>query len=294
MDFNIINELLKHVQNTMQNCLRDTDLSQLLPNGTNILGNGKMLRSRLTLCIGSANGVNDQELIHAAAAVDIIHGASLLHDDVIDGGLLRRGAPAFWKEHSTNGAILLGDLLVFKAFNLLIDVGRSDLLEELIKMAANVCKSEVKQELQLRGSPGTWEECKAIARAKTGSLFAFAALAGADESAQQTDALREAGFLLGTAYQLADDLLDASGNETISGKTLGTDNERGKTTAVTATENAPEHPEELVYRLLDDAAGQLSRWPRLQQALNSFIAETLKPVLDSYLHSEQDCITGLK
>ena len=127
-----------------------------------------MLRSRLVLDIGGANGIDEKTLINAAAAVDIIHGASLLHDDVIDGGLLRRGAPTFWKKYGTNGAILFGDLLVFKGLNLLIEVNRLDLLQELIDMSSHVCRSEVEQELVLRGSPGTWEECEQIARAKTG------------------------------------------------------------------------------------------------------------------------------
>ena len=126
--------------------------------------------------------------------MEIIHGASLLHDDVIDGGLLRRGAPTFWKKHGTNGAILLGDLLVFKGLDLLIQVDRPDLLQELINMSADVCQSEVEQELLLRGSPGTWEECEQIARAKTGSLFAFAAVAAASDAPGQIEALREAGL----------------------------------------------------------------------------------------------------
>ncbi len=219
-DHNHIEKQLKKVQSTMVGCLRNTNLTKLLPANKNLLGNGKMLRSRLTLSVGSANGVDERVLIHAAAAVDIIHGASLLHDDVIDGGILRRGAPTFWKKYGVNGAILFGDLLVFKALDLLIAVDRQDLLQELIDMSSNVCRSEVEQELVLRGTPGTWKECEQIARAKTGSLFAFAAVAGGDGSPEQADALREAGFILGTAYQLTDDVLDASGNEAVSGKPL--------------------------------------------------------------------------
>jgi octaprenyl-diphosphate synthase len=278
-----IEKQLKKVQSTMLDSLRDTNISKLLPANKNLLGNGKMLRSRLTLSIGNENGIDEQTLINAAAAVDIIHGASLLHDDVIDGGILRRGAPTFWKKYGTNGAILFGDLLVFKALNLLVEVGRNDLLQEMIDMSTLVCRSEVEQELVLRGTPGTWKECEQVARFKTGSLFAFAAVAAGTGTPNQAEALREAGFILGTAYQLADDVLDASGNEEVSGKTLGTDNQRGKTTAITATKNAPEDPADYIYSLLETSSAQLAAWPELQNAWDSFLNVTMKPVLSKHL-----------
>jgi len=282
-DQNQIEKQLKKVQSTMLDCLRETNLAKLLPGNKNLLGNGKMLRSRLVLTIGGANGIDEQILINAAAAVDIIHGASLLHDDVIDGGILRRGAPTFWKKYGVNGAILFGDLLVFKGLNLLTEVNRLDLLQELVDMSIHVCRSEVEQELILRGSPGSWEECELIARAKTGALFAFAAVAGGAKETGQVEALREAGFILGTAYQLADDVLDASGNEAVSGKTLGTDNKRGKTTAITATKNAPADPIDYIYGLLDRSADQLASWPLLYDAWNAFLNVTMKPVLSKHL-----------
>ncbi len=280
-----LDDQLKEVQSTMRDCLKTTNLSKLLPSNKSLLGSGKMLRSRLVLAVGTPNGVDEKTLINAGAAVDIIHGASLLHDDVIDGGILRRGAPTFWKKYGTNGAILFGDLLVFKALNLLVEIGRQDLLQELIDMSTHVCRSEVEQELVLRGTPGTWKECEQIARAKTGSLFAFAAVAAGDGSREQADALREAGFILGTAYQLADDVLDASGNEAVSGKTLGTDNKRGKTTAITATKSAPEDPVEYIYTLLDDSLNELARWPVLHDAWSAFLTKTMKPVLKKHLNA---------
>jgi len=282
-DENLIEAQLKTVKSIMVDCLRDTQISQFLPARNNIIGTGKMLRARLVLSIGAANGVGERSATHAAAAVEIIHGASLLHDDVIDGGLLRRGAKTFWKKHGTNGAILLGDLLVLKAFALLSDAGRGDLLKELIDQSMNVCRSEVEQELVLRGTAGTWEECERIARAKTGSLFAFAAVGAASGDPDQVDALREAGFVLGTAYQLVDDILDDSGNEELSGKTLGRDQERGKTTAITATRNAPADPAAYVEALLEASATQLSAWPGLQEAWKQFLSTTIRPLLQKYL-----------
>ena len=283
---NQIAKQLKDVQAVMETCLRGTDIATFFPPKNNIMGSGKMLRARLTLCLGTANGIDETTCTHAAAAVEIIHGASLLHDDVIDGGILRRGAPTFWKKHGINGAILLGDFLVLKAMGLLGGLERSDLLKELIALSTKVCQSEIEQELILRGSPGTWAECEQIARSKTGSLFAFAAVAAASDAPGQADALREAGFVLGTAYQLVDDILDVSGNEAVSGKTLGKDLERGKTTAITATKNAPENPAEYVYSLLKASSDQLAAWPELQTAWDGFLTVTMKPVLSTHLSAK--------
>ncbi|MEE9368673.1 MAG: polyprenyl synthetase family protein [Pontiella sp.] len=280
---NQIDKQLKLVKTAMADVLKDTNISNLLPGNKNLMSSGKMLRSRLVLALGSANEIDEGELVAAAAAVDLIHGASLLHDDVIDGGILRRGVPTFWKKYGVNGAILFGDLLMFKALSLLVNANRVDLLQELIDKTGEVCRSEVEQELILRGSPGTWEECEQVARFKTGSLFAFAAVAGGTKEPGQADALREAGFILGTAYQLGDDMLDATGNEVISGKSLGSDDQRGKTTAITATINAPTDPIDYIYSLLETSSSQLAAWPELQDAWDAFLDQTMKPILTKHL-----------
>ncbi|MBT8041818.1 MAG: polyprenyl synthetase family protein [Pontiella sp.] len=283
---NQIEKRLKKVQAAMADSLRDTNVSKLLPANKNLLGNGKMLRSRLVLSMGAANKISEDTLISAAAAVDIIHAASLLHDDVIDGGILRRGAPTFWKKYGVNGAILFGDLLMFKALALLVKVDRPDLLQELIDRTGDVCRSEVEQELILRGTPGDWNDCMEVARFKTGSLFAFAAVAAAADEPGQADALREAGYILGTAYQLTDDLLDATGNEAVSGKTLGTDDQRGKTTAISASKNAPKNPVDYIYSLLDTSSDHLKAYPDVQKAWDDFLNVTMKPVLSKHLGSK--------
>lgn len=283
---NQIETQIEMVKQAMVDCLKDTNITKLMPNGANVMGSGKMLRSRLTLWLGNDSGIEERTLVNAGAAVDMMHGASLLHDDVIDGGIIRRGVPTFWKKYGVNGAILFGDLLMFKALSLLLEVGRVDLLQELIDRTGEVCRSEVEQELILRGTPGTWEECERVGRYKTGSLFAFAAVAGGPTGDEErTAALREAGYLLGTAYQLADDVLDASGNEEVSGKTLGTDDKRGKTTAITATKNAPDDPIAYIHALLDASSAQLTAWPETQASWQGFLNVTMLPVLTKHLNA---------
>ena len=166
---------------------------------------------------------------------------------------------------------------------LLVEGDRPDLLKELINMTGEVCRSEAEQELILRGTPGTWAECEQIARFKTGSLFAFAAVAGGSGNAIEADALREAGFILGTAYQLADDILDASGNEEISGKTLGRD-EQEATTAITATAGAPSDPVNYLFTLLKDFE-LLHPWDHLQAAWDGYIESEFQPIISKFVNA---------
>ncbi len=276
---------IKAVQKKILTILDDTHLKELTKSNNNILDGGKMLRSKLVQYLGLSSGTNNEILVSAGAAVDIMHSASLIHDDVIDGGLLRRNEKSFWKKYGTNGAILFGDILMFRAIALLTDNPRIDLLKELINMTGEVCRSEAEQELILRGTSNKWNECENIARFKTGSLFAFAAVAGGSGNKKEANALRNAGFDLGTAYQLADDILDASGNEYLSGKTLGKDLVRGKTTAKTAYEGAPANPTKYLLNKLNNSGHYLLEWPHLYRSWNDYILEEFNPIINQFINS---------
>ncbi|TAN37827.1 MAG: polyprenyl synthetase family protein [Verrucomicrobia bacterium] len=246
---------------------------------TPYLGSGKMLRARLALRLGAANGVRPAVRHAAAAAVELIHAASLLHDDVIDGGLIRRGIPTFWKAYGTSGAILLGDLILFKAMHLIHATGQLPLLAEFIELSGVVCEAEAEQELIRRNKPPTWQQAVQIARRKTGALFACAAVT-AGRNAAQKNALREAGYLVGTAYQIADDILDGSCNEHKAGKTLGTDHARGKTTAAV---RSPAAARRHLASLSRNSTKLLNPWPRLQQAWQAYLDEDFLPVIHALL-----------
>lgn len=230
-DDHLLDQHLDEVRKLMAGCLAETPLHSALADCKNLFGTGKMLRSRLALRVGLAANVPYSTVLRAAAAVELIHAASLLHDDVIDGGFLRRGAPAFWVDRGIPAAILLGDLLLFKALELVSPVENSRLLPVIIKLTGEVCEAESEQELITRGKLADWETCVNTARRKTGALFAFAAHACGGDDAALSDALQESGYLVGTAYQLADDILDANGDTESAGKTLGRDEARDKTTA---------------------------------------------------------------
>ena len=110
---------LNEVNKIIISVLENTNLHSLVLNNKSLLGSGKMLRSKLIQYLGISSNIDREILSIAGAAVDIMHSASLIHDDVIDGGFLRRGNQTFWKKYGVNGAILFGDTLMFRSIALL-------------------------------------------------------------------------------------------------------------------------------------------------------------------------------
>ncbi len=274
---------LDEVKALMAESLADTVLRHLAKDCKTLVSSGKMLRSRLIMRVGASVGVPRNTLLHAAAAVEMIHAASLLHDDVIDGGYLRRGVPTFWVERGIPGAILVGDLMLFKALDIVSEVEDTLLTRQLIKMTGEVCDAESEQELLLRNTEATWDNCVRIARRKTGALFAFAAYACGGRDATLCAALKEAGYYLGTAYQLADDILDAKGTSEQSGKSHGSDEARHKTTAVTANHDNQHDPSMYVAGLCSKAEEMLADWPVAQTGWRDFMHTDMQPALDLHL-----------
>jgi octaprenyl-diphosphate synthase len=274
---------LAEVQELMAQALASTPLRFLVNEYKGLTGNGKMLRARLGFRVGPAAGTAHRTLLHAAAAVEMIHAASLLHDDVIDGGYLRRGSPTFWVERGVPGAILLGDLLLFKALDLICSVENGRLTHSLVRLTGQVCEAETEQELVLRGATPNWDRCVSVARRKTGALFAFmaAACGGPDETLSRT--LLECGYKVGTAYQLADDILDATGDAEAAGKSLGTDQARAKMTAVTALQTDNVDPIAYIERLCDSAEQDLAAWPAIRPAWEQYMADDLRPAVNKNL-----------
>lgn len=278
-----IDQCLQDVRTLMAETLARTVLHKLAADPSSLVGNGKMLRSRLIFHVGPAAKVDHPTLVHAAAAVEMVHAASLLHDDVIDGGYLRRGAPTFWVERGISGAILVGDMMLFKAVELMCMVEDGRLTPLLVRLTGEVCDAESEQELLLRGKAPNWENCVSIARRKTGALFAFAAGACGGNDAALTATLVESGYAVGTAYQLADDILDATGSEEDSGKSLGSDEARGKTTAARLDSVQAGEAVAYVDLLCQQAENALAPWPPVQQAWRAFMNADMRPALKKNL-----------
>jgi geranylgeranyl diphosphate synthase type I len=196
---------------------------------------GKFLRAALTLASAEAVGAVSGEVVGCAAAVELIHNFSLLHDDVMDGDEMRRGRPAAWNVFGIARAVLAGDALLVLAFRQLREaggdkwfaVGLAELSATLLELLAGQCADlafESRQDVDLT-------ECLAMAGGKTGSLMAAACALGAmagGASDKQTAALREFGLHLGIAFQLLDDLLGIGGEAKRTGKPVGADLVRRK------------------------------------------------------------------
>lgn len=198
-------------------------------------GQGKKLRPRIVLLVRHASGAqgpSGEREIAAAAAVELVHVASLIHDDVIDRAATRRGRPSLNAEYGNDVAILMADYLYAQAFEMAIDAVGPDILQLLCRVTRQMCRSEILQ-IEKRGELISEGDYLRIIDAKTAALFAAAAeiggiLAGADEALRQ--ALAEFGRHIGMAYQITDDFLDYAGAAPSLGKPTGNDLAQGKQT----------------------------------------------------------------
>lgn len=190
---------------------------------------GKALRPALALLSAEAMGRTNERAVQAAAAVELVHNFSLIHDDVMDGDRLRRNRETVWAVFGVPESILAGDALLAAAFQCLsVDAARpnNDMLPELCAAVIELCAGQhadlTYQSQNMVGSP----QCTEMAMHKTGALFGCACALGAlatGAAATQVDHMREFGRHLGLAYQYVDDILGIWGNSPVTGKPVGSD-----------------------------------------------------------------------
>lgn len=198
-----------------------------------IAAGGKRLRPQLVLLAAQACGSLNDDAVQLAVVVEFIHTATLLHDDVVDGSDLRRGratANALW---GNAASVLVGDFLYSRAFQLMVGVNRMAVMRILADTTNRIAEGEVLQLMQL-GDPETSEaRYRDVIERKTAVLFAAAcrlgALSAGADGATELAAARF-GHHLGMAFQIADDLLDYTGDADRIGKHLGDDLAEGKLT----------------------------------------------------------------
>ncbi len=198
-----------------------------------VASGGKRLRPLLTLSAARMCGYEGADHWRLAAAVEFIHTATLLHDDVVDESDLRRGkatANAVW---GNQASVLVGDFLFSRSFQLMVNTGSIDVLRILSEASATIAAGEVLQ-LTTAGEPATdIADYMQVIEGKTAALFAAAAEVGAviaGRSPPETEALRTYGMELGIAFQLVDDRLDYDADQAALGKTVGDDFREGKVT----------------------------------------------------------------
>jgi octaprenyl-diphosphate synthase len=194
---------------------------------------GKRLRPILTVAMAQLAGYPGDGHVKLAAAVEFMHTATLLHDDVVDESEMRRGRLAARMLWGNEASVLVGDFLLGQAFKMMVEVGSLRALEILSSAAAVIAEGEVMQLAAAKNTATTEDEYLAVIRAKTAELFAAACEVGpvlARRPREDAAACRSFGMNLGIAFQLVDDALDYGGKSAKLGKNVGDDFREGKIT----------------------------------------------------------------
>jgi octaprenyl-diphosphate synthase len=194
---------------------------------------GKRLRPALALLAGGATGDICPSHVDLAVILELVHLASLVHDDIMDSADLRREQPTASAKWGNSLAVLLGDCLFAHALKLATGFANIEICRRIAQASKDVCSGEIIQTQRRYDLNLSVAEYLRIIEMKTASLFASAAELGALLSGASPDvitAFKSYGLKLGTAYQIYDDCLDLAGTEETAGKTLGSDLRKGKLT----------------------------------------------------------------
>ncbi len=198
-----------------------------------IASGGKRIRPMLTLASARMCGYEGDRHIKLAAAVEFIHTATLLHDDVVDESDLRRGQETANVVWGNQASVLVGDFLFARAFQLMVEDGSLSVLDILSNASAVIAEGEVLQLVTSNDTETTEDAYLEVVASKTAALFAAACEVGAvvaSRHAVEQNALESFGKNLGIAFQIVDDMLDYSAKQATLGKTIGDDFREGKIT----------------------------------------------------------------
>lgn len=194
---------------------------------------GKQLRPTLVALSAGATGQINEAHIRVAVIIEMVHLATLVHDDVMDEAEIRRGRPTVAANWGNEISVLLGDCLFAHALKLAASFPTPEICRAVSAATNTVCSGEILQTQRQKNCELTRADYFKVLRMKTGELFALSCELGASLSgatATVRSALRQYGLALGIAYQIYDDCLDLFGSEAAAGKSLGTDIAKGKLT----------------------------------------------------------------
>lgn len=247
---------------------------------------GKRIRPTLGLLIGNMLGGNSSTLVTLGAAVELLHTATLVHDDLIDGALLRRGSETLNARWSSAATVLTGDFLFARAAKLAADVDHLPVMQLFAETLAVIVNGELTQLFSARGVINRENYYQRI-YAKTASLFEMTTRAAAMVSHQEQsviESMQKFGYELGMAFQIVDDLLDFTGEQSTVGKPLGSDLLQGLVTlpAIYYAEMNPDHPD--VRSLAAGGWGDHERMERLVQSIRASDA------VHKAAHEAEECI----
>ena len=207
---------------------------QIVPYAEHALNKGgKNLRPTLVALAAGCFGKPDESHVTAAVIIEMVHLATLVHDDVMDEAEIRRGSPTVAAQWGNEIAVLFGDCLFAQALKLASSFPTTEVCRAVSLATNTVCSGEILQTQQRRNFPAARRDYFRVIGMKTGELFTLSCDLAAflsEAAPEQRAALREFGAAVGTAYQVYDDCVDLFGTEAEAGKSLGTDLAKGKLT----------------------------------------------------------------
>jgi geranylgeranyl pyrophosphate synthase len=277
-------------------------LSHLLASG------GKRIRPTLGLLVGNMLGAPEEKLITLGASVELLHTATLVHDDLIDGALLRRGMPTLNARWSPAATVLTGDFLFARAAKLAAETDHLPLMKLFAETLATIVNGELTQMFSARGVIERDNYYQRI-YAKTASLFEMAALAAAMVATDDEEmrlSMKVFGYEVGMAFQIVDDILDFTGEESAVGKPIGSDLLNGLVTlpAIYYAEAHPNNADVLslpeggwkdtdrVQRLVDNIRQSTAIQQSMEEARRA-ISRALKALNDAPMSPEREALEDL-
>jgi len=307
--FELINSQLYSVEERIRQQARAFDPAVEPYVAYAIESHGKRLRPALALLAGGATGNIGPSHFDLAVVVELIHAATLVHDDILDGADKRRGQPTANAKWGNAISVLLGDCLFAHALKLSTSFQNGEIGRRIAHAASEVCSGEIIQTQRRFDLKLSVPDYYKIIEMKTAALFAAACELGAfinEASPEIISALRTFGLRLGTAYQIYDDVLDLAGDEGKAGKTLGSDLRKGKLTLPilhllqTSDEAERQRLSEIILNGDDDAIYALAEKAIDAGAVKSAIATGRKMLREAAAQLEivpankhRDALSGL-
>jgi octaprenyl-diphosphate synthase len=262
-------------------------------------GGGKRIRPSLLLLAARCLGYTGQGMIRLGAVVELLHTATLVHDDIIDGADIRRGRPSANTTWGNEKCVLAGDWLYMQAFHIALEEQNFKVLDLLIGLTQQMVEGELLQ-IQKLGRPVSADEYYDLIFRKTACLFSVsmrlgATLAGA--TPDQEEALATYGHAVGMAFQVVDDVLDLTATEEVLGKPVASDLREGKTTlpVIHSLEHGTAADRLVIQRVLEDAGFVRSTREQVQEILHrNGSVEFAMAAADRYAERSRQALVSLE
>jgi len=289
LELNTIYELIREDLARVNNRIRSiskVDFPWLSEQLSHVVRNGgKGIRPALTLLAGKFYNYHLEYLLSMAVAVELMHTATLVHDDTIDKSLVRRGKPTIYKIWGEEPSVLLGDYLFAKAGEFVSDTHCPRVIKLFSQTLATISSGELNQLFGAFKLEQTRQHYFQRISSKTASLFSLATESGAilsEAPEKSVKALKDYGYNLGIAFQIVDDILDFTGTEERLGKPVGSDLAQGTLTlpAILLLEHYPE--DNPVKRLFETKDKQKNIEPAIELIRNSSIVQECYRIASEY------------